>query len=180
MMGQETQSHMMMPAQPAPDLVVVQAQAPFTLLECRFDRPAHTSHPDQRGDRYVTWRITEIDLELRSLPPTPSQHNPHVGARHARAYRHAAVETELRHQRPFAPFFYQERLPCVRWHSRCELINALWRLCSGHQASLPGLAPAPRPGRHCSRWPAQPDLRVVGHFGKVPAPQRRHLIQEGP
>ena len=33
MMGQETQGHMMMPAQPAPDLVVVQAQAAFTLLE---------------------------------------------------------------------------------------------------------------------------------------------------
>jgi hypothetical protein len=50
-MGQETQSHMMMPAQPTPTFVVVQAQAAFTLLERRFDGPAHPGHSDQRGDR---------------------------------------------------------------------------------------------------------------------------------
>src|SRR5215470_14279015 len=132
MMGQETQGHMMMPAPPAPDLVVVQAHAAFTLLERRFDRPAHARHPDQCGDRYVTWRMTEIDLELRSLSPGPPPYDPHVGTRHARAYRHAAVASALRHQRPFAPCFYQERVPRVRRHSRCELLDALWRLCSGY------------------------------------------------
>ena len=36
MMRQETQGHMMMPPQPGPDLVVIQAQAPLTLLIGQF------------------------------------------------------------------------------------------------------------------------------------------------
>ena len=63
-MGQETEGHMMMPPQPAPDFIVIQPQPPFTLLEGGFDRPAHPGHPHQRRDWRVCGRVAEIDLEL--------------------------------------------------------------------------------------------------------------------
>lgn len=83
-------------------------------------------------------------------------------------HRHAAVEGELGHPRSFAPLFDQVGLPPVHRDSHCELINPLGSGFSRHQACLAWPAATPRPGGHSRRWPLQPNLDVVGHFGNIP------------
>src|SRR5262249_27859204 len=177
-MGQETEGHMMMPPQPAPDFVMIQAQPPFTLLERRFNGPAHTGHPYQRRDGRVCGRVAEIDLEFWILSqPTPKD-QPHVRAWQARAYRHAALEGELGHQGPFAAFFDQVGMPCVQRDSRSELSDPLRRRCPGDQPGLARPSAPALPTRHSRGWACQPDLRVVRYFGKIPALQRGDRIQK--
>src|SRR5712691_8645486 len=178
MMGQQTQGHMMMPAQPTPHLVMVQAQPSFALLEGRFDGPPHASDPDQRGHWCVGWRIAKVDFQFRLFPYGPPPDDPHVGARQPSAYRHSTLEGELGDQGPFTALFDQVRVPRFWRQRRGELINALRGRLPRDQAHLAGPSAPTRPRRHSRRWPLQPDPRVVGHFRIIPPLQSRHTVQE--
>ena len=144
---------MMMPAQPTPYLVMVQAQPPFALLEGRFDGPPHASNPDQRGHRGVDWRIAEIDLEFRLLPHGPPKDHPHVRAGQPSTDRHAALEGKFSYQRSFTALLDQVWVPRF-CRQRCgKLIDALRGRLSRDQADFVRPSATARPRLHRRRWP---------------------------
>src|SRR5260370_40805424 len=51
MMGQNDQRHVMVPASPKTQLIVVHAQLSLTLGKTGLDRPAHSTHTHKRGNR---------------------------------------------------------------------------------------------------------------------------------
>jgi hypothetical protein len=170
----------MMPAQPAADLVVVQAWRSLALREHRCYWPPHARHPDQRGHRYVRWRVTARDLERRGLSQRPPQDDPHVWARQSSAHRHAAWAGELGPQRPCAALYDQAGLPPL-WGPRCSmLIDPLGHRFPGDQMGRAWLLATARPRSPRRRWPCQPDLRAVGYCGGIPhCCKRRGLVMCG-
>jgi hypothetical protein len=177
-MGQHTPRPMMLPAQPGPYLVLVQAQSPLPCLQGRFGRPAPACDSDHGG----AWRgcrcLAERARALRPLSQGPPQHHPHVWARPAAPHRRPARAGTLRHQRPWAACCAQDGRPSRRGYGGGELGDALRRRGSGNEPGLVRLATPARPRRHIRRGPRPPDRRLVGHCRQRPAPQRRCPLQK--
>ncbi len=77
-MGEERERDMVMPADPAADLIVVQANLALGFQDAGFHRPAHAAQPDQRRQRGVRRRIGKVGLERRCIAQAAPQHHPHV------------------------------------------------------------------------------------------------------
>jgi hypothetical protein len=123
-------------------------------------------------------RVAEIDLEFGVRSQSTPKDQLHVWARPTGTHRHAALEGKLGHQGLCAAFFDQVGMPLVQRDSRSAPIDPLRRRFSGDQAGFTGPTAPARPGRHRRGGVGQPDLRVVRHFGKIPAPQRRNPVQK--
>ena len=125
---------------------MIQAQSPFTLLERRFDGPAHAGDPDQHRDWGVCWGITEIDLSS-GFSPNARRKTIHTSGP-GRPARTATprLTGELGHEGSFAALFDQVGLPPVRGYDRGELIDTLRRWGSGDHARLSWPAATARPG----------------------------------
>src|SRR5205085_5241387 len=67
MMRQEHQGHMVVPARPEPQLVVVQAQFTLALGKAGLDGPAHPADPHEGLQRRVRRGVTQVVLELRHV-----------------------------------------------------------------------------------------------------------------
>jgi len=109
-MRQETQGDVMMPADPAPHLVVVEADFAFALLDAALHRPTRRRAPGQRLLREVGGGVGEEHLERRVGAEAAAQDNPHVGAGERIAHGHRAHAREPR-PRPRRPHFTRARVP---------------------------------------------------------------------
>src|SRR5258707_10503098 len=64
-MGQNDQRHVMVPASPETQLIVVHAQFSLALGKTGLDRPAHPAHAHKRGKRRLDGSVTQIKLPFR-------------------------------------------------------------------------------------------------------------------
>src|SRR3712207_89004 len=64
-MGQETQRGVVVPPDPPPHFVLVQAHFPFALFNRRLDRPPHPTGPDQLGPPRGGRRVRQICFQFR-------------------------------------------------------------------------------------------------------------------
>src|SRR5260370_42026520 len=67
MMGQNDQRHVMVPAVPETQLVVVHAQFPLALGKTGLDRPTHPAHPHKRGKRRLQGSVAQVKFTFRLL-----------------------------------------------------------------------------------------------------------------
>src|SRR3954468_21751015 len=58
---------MMVPAPPAADLVFVEPNLAFRLLEAGLDRPAARCNPAEQEQRHSWWSIGQVELELTAI-----------------------------------------------------------------------------------------------------------------
>ena len=116
MMRQDDQRHMMVPAAPEAQLVVVQPQFPLPLREAGLNRPAHAVDPDQGSERGVRRRVAQIVLHLghRVIGDWAAQQHPDLWAGQTVARGDGAERGEVRHQRPPAPLQDAVAVPGVR------------------------------------------------------------------
>src|SRR5215213_6893104 len=72
-MGQQGQGDVPVPARPAANLVVVQADLVLGLLEAVLDRPAGPGHPDQADQGGVGWTVAGVEGQLAVAAAAPDQ-----------------------------------------------------------------------------------------------------------
>ena len=109
-MREEAQGDVMVPADPAPHLVVVQAALALTLLDGPLDRPTRRAALGQSLRRGVGGGVGEEGLELRAGAEAAAQDHPHRRAGQPIAHRHGAHAGHLSHQRTLGPLA-QETAP---------------------------------------------------------------------
>jgi len=107
-MSEYYQSHVVVPARPATDLVVVHSQMVLRLLKAGFDGPAHGAQPTQLRKRSVLRRAAEIVLDLSGIR-VATQEKP-SGFSHPLALPTSAdldnpKSGYVSHQRPVGSFF---------------------------------------------------------------------------
>ena len=61
-MSQDTQGHVMMPAGPAADLIITQADQLYAFSEAKFGGPAHPTEPDKGSQAGISRRLAEITI----------------------------------------------------------------------------------------------------------------------
>src|SRR5689334_25447791 len=64
-MGQDDHGHVVVPAAPEAQLIVVETEFPVSLGKARFDGPAHPTHPHQRVQGCLARRTTQVHLQFR-------------------------------------------------------------------------------------------------------------------
>src|SRR5258708_40003913 len=84
MMSEDDQCHVMVPASPETQLIVVHAQFSLALGKTGLDRPTHPAHTHKRGKRRLQGSIAHVKLPFRLLcRPTDfaPDHHPDLRAR---------------------------------------------------------------------------------------------------
>jgi hypothetical protein len=144
MVGEDDHRHMVVPAPPKTQLVLVEADLAFALLEAGLDGPAHPAHSHQRRQRRVGRGVGQVGLEFRPLPGLgegTAQHDPDLRARQPVAHRHGAQGGAVRHQRPPRPFQHPVTPPRRGGQLRGEGVDAQGRRAVGMTAAPNGRAP---------------------------------------
>lgn len=99
MVSEDHQRHVVMPAPPEAEFVVVEAHFLLALLEAGLDRPAQAAHAHQRRQRRVGRGGGEEVLQFRLLPSQgegTAQQDPDLGTRQPIPHRHGAERGEIR------------------------------------------------------------------------------------
>jgi len=178
-MRQETQGDVMMPADPAPYLVVVEADLAFALLDTSFHRPACRRALGQclRGEG--GGGVGEEGFELPVRAEAAAQDDPHVGAGESVAHGHRAHAGDLGHQWPLGPLVQEVAPPrrrrqggsqhAPRDRGGCRRVHA--HPCAGTALS--------RSRRHADRRALPPDARRVRDVGNRPQALRSEAVEQG-
>ena len=84
MVGEDDQRHVVMPAPPEAQFILIEAHFLLALLEAGLDRPAQPAYPHQRRQRRVGRGVGEKVLQFRLLPgldERAAQQQPELRAR---------------------------------------------------------------------------------------------------
>src|SRR6266498_4288667 len=149
---------MMMPAPPAADLVVVEPDLPFRLLEAGLDRPAARRDLAEQEQRHSWWSVGQIEFELAAIG-VAAEDGGHLATKDASPEVADLVLRKLVDAWALGPRANGQGVPPVSRQSR------------GHRADgcrPPQVIPlAPAPGHR---------RRLRGHTGdRADAGRRRHF-----
>jgi len=162
-MRQETQGDVMMPADPAPYLVVVEADLAFALLDAALHRPARRAARGQRLLGDVGGGVGEEGLEFGVGPEAAAQDDPDIGAgRGARAGCLSATSG------PLAPSFRRWRRQAVGGREAARARTATGAGAAASTRTRVRGRPCPVPAGTLTAGALQPDARRVRDLGHVP------------
>src|SRR5262245_15342093 len=113
-MGQKDQGHMMVPAAPEAQFVVVHAQFSLAFSKTSLNGPAHAAHAHKGGKRRLQGRITQVKLPFwlfcRATHFAPD-HHPDFWARQAIQRQEGAQQEKISDEWAFVPLQQAKALP---------------------------------------------------------------------
>ncbi len=160
-MRQETQGDVMMPADPAPHFIMVEADLAFALLNAPLHRPARRAALGQRLFREVGRGVGEEGFELPVGAEATAQDHPDIGAGEPIAHGHRPHTGDLSHQWPLGPLAQEVAPP--------------GRRRQGGGQRRPAASPSKRRGRLSLRAPPHATHAVLDSASRS---QRHDTIDE--
>src|SRR6185436_6836094 len=153
---------MMVPAPPAADLVFVEPDLPFRLLEAGFDGPATRRDLAEQEQRHSWWSIGQVELELGAIG-VAAEDGGHLATEHPGPEVPHAVLRELVDAWPLGAEADRERLPPVCGHPVGQFTDGR------RPFKVVPLAPEPgSQGRHRTRTRDRADAGRRRHFEEIP------------
>ena len=175
--GQQTEGHVVMPADPAASFVVPQSQQLRACLQAGFDRPAHGRQPHQLRHGHVRRTLYQIGFELGGARRA-AQQQPDIGTGLGPPGSDHAQRRKVGAQGPLTAFLQLQVAPCTGGHLRGHLLDRLRTGRAGGQPQTGGGPSRHGRGRHTHLWPRRPDPGGVRHLGTIAQAQGRQPIQE--
>jgi len=120
-MSQRNEEHMMMPSDPTPHLVMIHADFTFGFFEDSFNRPSHSTNPDQLSQRNADRSITEKVFDLRGIVQIAANDQPEFSGGQARARFGHTQKRKITNDGTFAAFFNNSSSPIL-------LLNFLYQI----------------------------------------------------
>src|SRR5271155_4670668 len=131
--SQHRQRHMVMPATPATNLVVVQTYFLLATQEAIFNWPTAMACLHHFQQRTVRSGIAQVVLDVRRLIAAPLDHQPQIGSWQIVALRHDADSNEVGLLRSFGALPKTQAFPGAGRQGRRDLLHGLWLgLVGGH------------------------------------------------
>src|SRR5260370_11486949 len=194
MMCEDDECHVMVPAAPEAQLIVVHAQFSFALGKTRLDWPAHPAHTHESREGCFDGSITQVELPFRLRGFTADfapDHHPDLRAWQAITRQHGAQYEEIGDQRAFMPLKPPKPLPGGRGPLPGQFLHRHFGRARGMQTLAPGGGSFMRAGlgRHPTAWTPtfrlpigltpRPDLGVPRNLPQAPQSRPRPAFQAG-
>jgi len=178
MMREQRHGRVVVPAHPAADFVVIQAQLALAFFNDRLDGPAPGRHARQRGQRRVGGGIRAIELPvLQRGANRPPEHQPLVAAGQLFIRHDHALHGDFNFQWALGAFMNDEALPIGRPQGLGQRVHALSGRGVGGQMA-PDLAGRARKGGRDVAWHVRFLKEPAAVFPDSRMPSYRHLSEQ--